>query len=391
MILAESSLKSEKGLQNPFNQDYVLEFSCSQGHLWLVADGEGENLRGVQASRLLADTIRSFIEDNKISNSHDLLRKAIIRANEILHKKMLFAEGAMVFQQGNQVLIATFGKNKALLWKNRNLQEIQNTNPVLGQQAVIQPNITALPIQKNTQILLLSKGAFLGLNFELIKNILQGKQNLQEKVENLIKASLQSQNKENSSIALIYFPQERFLQIVRRIWKPIQPFAVPVLFLAMVATFVIITQKSHLQGVEQVENEQIQFQRAKEKKRRMEDSLAQVDKAKDVIIKHKVQKGETIGIIARKYNSTVEALISLNNLDNKANIAVGQEIKVNVKMIYTLSKAQTLESLYNERFKRWEKLGVTIESIQKANKPKELKGLLPQGTQIIIPALNKKK
>lgn len=390
MILCESSLKSEKGLQSSFNQDYVLEFSCSQGHLWLVADGEGENLRGVQASRLMADTIRSFIEDNKMPNSQDLLRKAIIKANEILHKKMLFAEGAMAFHQGNQVFIATFGKNKALLWAGKNLQEIQSTNPQLGQQAVIQPNITALPLQKNAQILLLSKGAFLGLNFDLIKNTLQSRQNIQEKVESLIKASLQSQNNENSSIALIYFPQESFLKVVQRIWKPIQPFVVPVLFLATIATFVIVTQKSHRQEVEKIENEQIQFQKAREKKRRLEDSLAQVDKAKDVIIKHKVQKGETIGTIARKYNSTVEALISLNILDDKANVAVGQEVKVNVKMIYTLPKAQTLESLYNERFKRWEKLGVTIESIQKANKPKELKGLLPQGTQIIIPALNKK-
>lgn len=390
MIFCESSLKSEKGSENPFNQDYVLEFSCSQGHLWLVADGEGENLRGVQASRLLTDTIRSFIEDNKIPNSQDLLRKAIIRANEVLHKKMLFAEGAMAFQRENQIFVATFGKNKALLWNRKNLQEVQNTNPQLGQQAVIQPNITALPIRKNTQILLLSKGAFLGLNFELIKNILQGKQSHQEKVESLIKASLQSQNKENSSIVLIYFSQESLLQIAQRIWKPIQPFVVPALLLATVAAFLIVAQKSHQQEVEKVENDQMRFQKAREKKRRLEDSLAQVDKAKDLIIKHKVQKGETIGIIARKYNSTVEALISLNILDNKANVAVGQEIKVNVKMIYTLSKAQTLESLYNERFKRWEKLGVTIESIQKANKPKKLKGLLPQGTQIIIPALNKK-
>lgn len=390
MILCESSLKSEKGFQSPLNQDYVLEFSCSQGHLWLVADGEGENLRGVQASRLLADTIRSFIEDNKMPNSQDLLRKAIIRANEVLHKKMLFAEGAMAFQQGNQIFIATFGKNKALFWSGKDLQEIPSISPQLGQQAVIQPNITVLPVRKNVQVLLLSKGAFLGLNFDLIKNTLQSKQNLQEKVESLIKASLQSQSNENSSIALIYFPQESFLKVAQRIWKPIQPFVVPVLFLATIVTFVLVTQKGHQREVEQVENEQIQFQKAREKKRRLEDSLAQVDKAKDVIIKHKVQKGETIGTIARKYNSTVEALISLNILDNKANVAVGQEIKVNVKMIYTLPKAQTLESLYNERFKRWEKLGVTIENIQKANKPKELKGLLPQGTQIIIPAFNKK-
>ncbi|MDW8297102.1 MAG: hypothetical protein RMJ97_09510, partial [Raineya sp.] len=155
MILVESSLKSEKGLQSVVNQDYVLEFSCSQGHLWLVADGEGENLRGVQAARLFADTVRNFIEDNKITNVQDLLCKAIMKANEILHKKMLFAEGAFAFQQGNQVYVATFGKNKALLWHKKTLQEIQNSNPVLGQQAVIQPTITALPIQKNSQILLL--------------------------------------------------------------------------------------------------------------------------------------------------------------------------------------------------------------------------------------------
>ncbi len=56
-------------------------------------------------------------------------------------------------------------------------------------------------------------------------------------------------------------------------------------------------------------------------------------------------------------------------------------------MIYTTTKEQTIEEIYEERFKRWEKMGVSVESIRKANLPKTLNGKLPKGTKIIIPAL----
>lgn len=45
-------------------------------------------------------------------------------------------------------------------------------------------------------------------------------------------------------------------------------------------------------------------------------------------IEHIVKDGETLGIIAKKYNVTVEKLVELNNIKNPDLIVVGQKLVV---------------------------------------------------------------
>lgn len=389
MLLCESSVKTEKGLQSSVNQDYVAEFVSSQGRIWLVVSGLSEGWQGVRASRTFVDAVRSFIEDYKISSPQELFSKALSRANEELYQKGLFAEASAAFQYEKQLFVAIFGDAKAYKWQKGRLEEIPSKNPVLGETAMFHPQIAIIAIRPPLQVLLLSKGAFTGVDFETIKHELQTKQVASKKVENLLKISLQKQSsKYNSSVALVYFPAESFLQMTQKVIRIMKPFTAPALFAGIVVAFIWLAKWSERKETARQKSEQAYFQKASQRKKQIEDSLAQVDKAPDVIIKHKVIKGETLASIARKYNITVEKLISLNTLAEKATISVGQELKVNVKMVYTLNKPQTLEELYKERFKRWESRGVTLESIRRANKPKELKGLLSKGTQVIIPALH---
>ncbi|UCH60463.1 MAG: LysM peptidoglycan-binding domain-containing protein [Anaerolineales bacterium] len=51
------------------------------------------------------------------------------------------------------------------------------------------------------------------------------------------------------------------------------------------------------------------------------------------IIEYIVQTGETLAIIAEKFNSTVEAIVEENDLDNPNNIQAGQTINVPVNLV----------------------------------------------------------
>ncbi len=391
MLEIQTAILSDKGLQQPINQDYAIEFKTSQGHLWVVADGEGNAPRGLHAARLMTDTIRSYIEDHKNTNNSELLSKALAQANETLHKRMLKAEGVVALIDQKQIHLAVFGKSKALKIRGKELEDISNANGILGQSANLSIQVVSFALQQGSQILLLSKGAFLQLTFEQIVEILTTKNTKEDKLQSLLLATHQRGGQYNASIALIDLPAPNLGQAAAKTWRALRPYMFPVLLIIMVAAFVIIAQRNHKTQQASEENEQAKNIAEQKAKQRLKDSLAKVDAAKDEIITHKMQKGETIGTIARKYNTTVEAVLSLNILDEKASVYVGQPIKVNVKMIFTTQKEQTIEEIYEERFKRWEKMGVNVESIRKANLPQTLNGKLPKGTKIIIPALKTEK
>ncbi|MCL9971088.1 LysM peptidoglycan-binding domain-containing protein [Anoxybacillus kestanbolensis] len=84
-----------------------------------------------------------------------------------------------------------------------------------------------------------------------------------------------------------------------------------------------------------------------------------------------VQKGDTLGAIAKKYNTTVATLQKLNNIQNQNLIRVGQKIKVATQtkpksqlkqttQTYTVQKGDTLSKIA-------QKYNTTIASLQKLN------------------------
>jgi serine/threonine protein phosphatase PrpC/LysM repeat protein len=387
--MLETSIISDKGLQATQNQDYVVEIATSQGHLWIVADGEGD--KGVKASRMMADLVRQYVEDNLANNSLELLRRALVYTNEILHKQLLLAEGIVAIQDKQQLHIAVFGKSKALKMYHKRLEDIQSSNGILGQQASLQPQIASVKTEIGSQILMMTKGAFLQLNHEDITQILVSHKKSEAKIQELLQKTFQHGGQYNASMALVEYTSAPLTESVGKAWKSFRPYVAPLIFVSILFTFFAIAHFTQRNQQEEANEEQLKIQREQQAIQRRKDSLERLDAKKDTIIDHKVEKGETIGIVARKYNTTVEALMSLNILDEKANVAKGQVIKVNVKMIYVLDQDQTLENLYKEKFFRWEKMGVTVESIKKANKPTNLDGKLKKGTKIVIPALKKEK
>ncbi|MDX1904403.1 MAG: LysM domain-containing protein [Thermonemataceae bacterium] len=390
MSQTHSHIISHKGSKAVFNQSYALKTECSQGYLWLIAESEGD--KASQAARLAADTFRCYIEDNFYTNPQDLLRKAILETNNELFKNSLHAELALAFVGKNApklLYMASFGKNKILVEQDKKILTSSNENFILGEQAVIQPVVSEVEIKNNEKIVLLSKGAFAQLSQSDMQVVLGQKNSSEEKLHNLLDKALSAGGIYPLAMALIEFDATPFLET--KLWKKTAPYLFPVFLVGVIVTFFVVAYYSQ-QAEKQAEEDIIAKNKQEQNKiARTKDSLARIDAKKDTIIVHKVARGETVGIVARKYNTTNEALMELNVLDDKASVARGQSLKVNVKMIYTFEKETTLQEVYEQRFKRWEKAGVNILSIKKANSDRNLEGKLKKGTKIIIPALQKDK
>ena len=83
------------------------------------------------------------------------------------------------------------------------------------------------------------------------------------------------------------------------------------------------------------------------------------------IIRYRVRFGDTLMKIARRYGTTVQALVQLNNIRNPNRIYAGQIIKVPVKSpgstsYYTVQSGDTLSEIA-------EKFNTTTEKLQKLN------------------------
>ena len=92
-----------------------------------------------------------------------------------------------------------------------------------------------------------------------------------------------------------------------------------------------------------------------------------------------VEKGDSLWLIAKKYNTTVDELISLNNL-NSINLQIGDKLLVpkasTEQTIYTVQKGDTLWSIAKKN-------NVSVDSLKEANTLAN--NLLSVGQQLIIP------
>ena len=100
-----------------------------------------------------------------------------------------------------------------------------------------------------------------------------------------------------------------------------------------------------------------------------------------------IKKGDTLGEIARKYNTTVNEIVALNNIQNPNLIYIGQKIVINTinknhtpimgkKIIYRIQKGDTLSRIAR-RYNTTVNEIVALNNIQNPN-------LIYAGTTIII-------
>ncbi len=89
---------------------------------------------------------------------------------------------------------------------------------------------------------------------------------------------------------------------------------------------------------------------------------------------HKVRRGQTLSTIARKYGTSVSALIAANNIRNKNQISVGQVLRIPTNEYYSASSASTSHDVITHTVRRGEtlsqigeKYGVSVSKIRSLN------------------------
>ena len=99
----------------------------------------------------------------------------------------------------------------------------------------------------------------------------------------------------------------------------------------------------------------------------------------DKIQTHTVQKGETLWVIAQKYDINIDTLIGANNISNMNRIQPGEKIKIlPVKgILYKIGPGENLSTI-SQRF------GISIENIVQSNRIKDPNNVQP-GKMLILP------
>jgi LysM repeat protein len=102
--------------------------------------------------------------------------------------------------------------------------------------------------------------------------------------------------------------------------------------------------------------------KVQEKKEEVKETREQKTEEKPTIFVHKVNSGETLWDIANAYGTTVDSILSANELSNPNMLAVGQELSI-LSVQGVLHRVASGESLWeiSERYQ------VSIEEITKAN------------------------
>ncbi|MCX5854129.1 MAG: LysM peptidoglycan-binding domain-containing protein [Deltaproteobacteria bacterium] len=117
------------------------------------------------------------------------------------------------------------------------------------------------------------------------------------------------------------------------------------------------------------------------------DEIPQWEKPRQAFIKHRAKRGETVVSIARKYGTSVGAIMSYNNLSGKKRMKVGQRLiipveghsyaKVKSNNLTDVSKTQINEEIIKYRVKKGDTLATiakrydtSVHEIRKVNKLK---------------------
>jgi serine/threonine protein phosphatase PrpC/LysM repeat protein len=420
---------SDVGLKRQENEDYLAAFQSPNGAVFIVCDGMGGHVGGATAARLATDALMESLREHIFGSAPEALQKAIAQANAVVlaeaqKKPQLQGMGTTVvilLLQGHQAYYAHIGDSRlyhyhtqtGLRTLTKDHSHIQNlidqglltaaeasTHPqrhqlskALGTQESVEATISAYPLalEAGDFLVLCSDGLTEHVSELQISNVLKGASSPQEKADILIRLAKEGGGSDNITVQVVQMAaapsQATTYTKQSSLGKKLSPWLFPALLLAALLLFFGL-QYFYESGINKEKSRVLQdsLQRMQEQKR-YADSLLAVDNKADTFIVHRLKKGESLFLIGKKYSLPVDSLLEWNALENLSKIEVGRPIKIKVKMVYTLEKDQSLEELYAERFARWEKSGITLEALRKANSSKDdaLEGILPKGRQIIVP------
>ena len=405
----------DKGTKRANNEDYLAYFSCLNGEIFIICDGKGSHASGATASHLVVDAIRETLEKELFATTQQAITKAFENANQLIFSRAqeslamidmastcvlaIVRERKVYFGSVGDSRLYVFSKENATGNSDKNLSQLTTDHAIaipnhpqkkqllraLGFEKNIEVQIYPEKLlQKNDVILLATKGLHTHVTDNEISEILHKSISIQEKAILLVNKSNENSGADNVSVQLIDFNKidTATKKTFKKIWAYIIPIAVVVTIIAFSGNY-FIKKNQQQKAQKQAQRDSIA---QKERKEMITDSLL-VEDARDTTFLHTIQKGQHSGIIARKYNLSNLNLQELNDGEDLSRIKEGAQMRVKAKMLYVLEKDQTLENLYNERFKRWRKYNINPKTIRNLNKNSEdsLQGTLKKGREILIP------
>ncbi|WP_193725994.1 Stp1/IreP family PP2C-type Ser/Thr phosphatase [Anaerosacchariphilus polymeriproducens] len=231
---------TDMGRKRQVNQDYVFTSSERIGrlpNLFVVADGMGGHNAGDFASKFTVEAVVEFIKEMKEQDPKEILRTAIVKANESLNLKA--KESAELEGMGTTLVVATINKDKLLVANvgdsrlymlndqitqitadhslvaemvrlgeiDKNIARIHPDKNIITRAIGVGPDVKIdffeVNLKKGDSILMCSDGLTNMIEDEEIKFIIQNKKDIEEKGNELIRIANANGGQDNIAVIII--------------------------------------------------------------------------------------------------------------------------------------------------------------------------------------------
>lgn len=235
----KSAMKTDIGNHREINEDYGISTAIEDSYIYIVADGMGGHLAGEVASKMAIETIISFIENNKnmLDQPVKLINAAVEYANKEIYNKSkdpdfknMGTTCELLIAKANKAYIGHVGDSRVYLIRDNNIFQITRDHSLindlvasgsisedealkipqkniitraLGSEEAISADIHEVDIEKGDFILLCTDGVTGELEDETIRDIIVSAEDLETKVETIIKLSNDAGGYDNSTAILV--------------------------------------------------------------------------------------------------------------------------------------------------------------------------------------------
>jgi LysM repeat protein len=363
---------------SPYNEGscFLANFHHANGDIYILCDANAAGQYAPQVSRQITDLLQTHIERHVYKDPQELIDDArtLLNASSTIGQLPLPPQElslGIVIWSNHQLFWHLQGSAVLYLKKGKHLLSFYADTPT--RRFLPRPHHMALV----STCPLLQK--------EVLKNHFLEATTASQAHKRIMQALTQSRFGKDVAACFIEFEEAELVESPQSAKRGIFTLFIilAVLFVSVWIIHLVYSYQQQRKEAKEIEARQRALLEAK----RIADSLRLVDQQPDSIIIHKVKAGETATSIAQKYNTTLDSLREWNDFVPLDKLYPGFRLRVKIKMLFTLPEAMTLEEVHQKYFKRWEKYGITVESLRRLNSTKSdsLKDVIPLGYSLMIP------
>ncbi|NIK74206.1 LysM repeat protein [Thermonema lapsum] len=363
---------------SPYNEGscFLADFHHANGDIYILCDANAAGQYAPQVSRQITDLLQTHIEQHVYKDPQELIDDArtLLNASSTIGQLPLPPQElslGIVIWSNHQIFWHLQGSAVLYLKKGKHLLSFYAHTP------------TRRFLPKPHHMALVSTCPL--LQEEVLKNHFLEATTASQAHKRTMQALTQSRFGKDVAACFIEFEEAELVESPQSAKRGIFTLltVLAVLFVSVWIIHLVYSYQQQRKEAKEIEARQRALLEAK----RIADSLRLVDQQPDSIIIHKVKAGETATSIAQKYNTTLDSLREWNDFVPLDKLYPGFRLRVKIKMLFTLPEAMTLEEVHQKYFKRWEKYGITVESLRRLNSTQSdsLKDVIPLGYSLMIP------